>query len=235
MKKRRIVQLLALVLTVAMGTFGCATGGEETETTMEPSEPTAQQMQAMDSGQILYVLQTVNDAEISQARMAMRRSQNPEIQTTAEMIIADHQALNQRIQDVAEQTDAQMSESQLSRDISNKVSQVEQRLEGLSGEEFDREFMRSQVELHDIALSTAQNELMPAAQDAQVQQVLSDASTRFEQHLTLARQGYQQMQDEAIGGGPEEDQEKMDRDEIEQDEIDEDEMDKEKMDDDQWQ
>lgn len=219
MKKRRVIQLLALVMTVAMGAFGCATGGDEAETTMEPTEPTAEQMQAMDSGEILYVLQTVNDAEIEQARMAMRRSQNTEIQTAAEMIVQDHQALNQRIQEVAEQTGAQMSESQLSRDISNKAAEVERKLEGLSGEEFDREFLASQVELQEIAVSTARDELMPEAQDPQVQQVLSDASIRFEQHLTMAQQSYQDMQDEAIGGGPEEDQEKIEEDEIEEDEM----------------
>ena len=212
MTYRHFASLLVLVMTVALGAVGCATSGDadtqEPMPTGQQTQRTQQEADRMTSGEILYVLQTINKGEISQAQLAMQRSQNPEVQQTAQLIIQDHLALQQRINQVADQTGAQLMETELSRTIADKASKARQDLMELSGEEFDRAFLEKQVTMHEMALQTAREDLLPDAMDPQVTQLLTNASQSLEHHLVTARQNYQNAQDEAIGGGPEEKMEK---------------------------
>ncbi len=235
MIRSTLSRLAVVALTIALGAFGCATG-DEAETTAPQTEPTVQTAAEMDSGEILHVLETINQSEISQARLALRRSQNPDVQQIAQVLIQDHQALSERIQNVADTTGVVLTDNELSQEVADKMSGIEEELADLSGDEFDQAFLNRQVEVHEFVLETAQEDLMPQAEEAQVRQVISDASANMEENLVVARQSLQEAQDEAIGGGPEEDQEQMEED-VDEMEEDVDEMEEDRQDmyeEDQW-
>src|SRR5262245_15850730 len=51
----------------------------------------------LNDGQILQVVQTLNDAEIKQAREAQGESKNADVKQVATLIIADHEAANEQM------------------------------------------------------------------------------------------------------------------------------------------
>ncbi len=212
MTNSRLYSLAALLMSVALTTFGCATQEDTTTDRTTTPEPTAEVTQEMESGEILHVLRTINQGEISQAQLALERSENLEVQQTAETILEAHRELDGRIDRVAEDADIQLQENRLSSQISDQASQFEDELSQVSGEEFDRKFLQQRVELNDMALQTARNDLMPNATDSQVRQLLSDASEHLENNLVVAQRNLEDVE-EAVGGGPEEQQEEHQEDE----------------------
>jgi predicted outer membrane protein len=225
-------RLAALVLTISLGSFACASNGDApTEGEMTTAtETAAQEAEPMNTGEILHVLQTINDGEINHAQLAVQKSDNPEVQQTAQTIIQDHRDLNERIDTIARDTGAEMTETDLSRTIETQVSQIQDQLTELSGQEFDQEFLRRQIQLHELSIMTARDELMPSATEPQVRDLLTDASDHLEQHLEVAQRNYEQIQEEAIGGGPNE--QDMDEQDMDEQDMDEQDMDEQDMEDD---
>ena len=63
-------------------------------------------------------------------------------------------------------------------------------LRGLQGAAFDSAFVAAQIEAHEANLDAIRNQLLPAAQDAQVRQFLQKTQTAMEKHLA----GLQEIQ-----------------------------------------
>jgi putative membrane protein len=173
-----------LVGALSLGITACSLPNEPVTTAAaEASEP-------MSSGEILRVLRVINNGEIEQARLALRKSDNPRVQETAQRIIQDHTASNQRIASVANTTGARMEESPLSQGIQGQASEIREQLAELSGAEFDRAYLQNQVELHEVALDTVRSQLLPNAEDPQVRQLMAAAAPTLQQHLQEAEQSY---------------------------------------------
>lgn len=150
----------------------------------------AEASERMDSGEILQVLHTINDGEIKQAQLALQKSDDPQVQATARMIIKDHSISNQRITALTDTTGANLKPSPLNQDIQAQASKIEDELTELSGAEFDRTYLQKQVELHEVALDTVRTELLPSAQDPRVRRLLSETTPKLERHQQEAEESY---------------------------------------------
>jgi putative membrane protein len=173
-----------LPAALALGVSACALPNEPiTQAAAEMSEP-------ITSGQILQVLYALNQGEIEQAELALQRSNDPEVYKTAQLIIKDHMASNQRIAAVAQAVGIELEESPLSRGMQVQAGAIKEGLEELSGAEFDRAYLENQVELHDLALETARSQLLPNAQDPQVRYLLITAAPKLELHRLEAQESH---------------------------------------------
>ena len=83
-------------------------------------------------------------AEIQTASLALTRTQNPEVRTAAQQIIADHTAVSDEVKSIAGKKSAQTS-----LEISSAHKSVVNKLTKLQGAEFDREFVKAMVEDHE--------------------------------------------------------------------------------------
>lgn len=84
--------------------------------------PDSQQQGPMTVSQaILQKLQKANEAEVELAKLAQQKTDNPEVRQLTQTIIQDHQALNQKLQQFAQQRQA--SQSGLNRDASQSTAQ----------------------------------------------------------------------------------------------------------------
>lgn len=175
---------MLLPVALALGVSACSLPNEPiTHAAAEMSEP-------ITSGQILQVLHALNQGEIEQAELALQRSDNPEVYKTAQLIIKDHAASNQRIAAVAQAIGVELEESPLSRGMQVQAGAIKEGLEDLSGAEFDRAYLENQVELHALALETARSQLLPNAQDPQVRYLLITAAPKLELHRLEAQESH---------------------------------------------
>jgi predicted outer membrane protein len=156
-----------------------------------PNAPATKAAAAMSqpysSGEILQVLQTVNNAEIKQAGIVMQRSNTPAVQEVAQLIIQDHKMSNQRIASVAQATSVKMDESVLSTGIRTQGNEIADNLTGLSGRELDCTYLQKQIEQHALVLRTVREQLLPGAEQPQVRELLMAAAPKLEKHLEAAR------------------------------------------------
>ena len=171
-----------ILLPVALGVSACSLPSEPlTEAAAEASRP-------LTTGEILQELHAINAGEIALAQLALRKSQDPQVQQTAQLIIRDHSALERRVATLAATQGVQLDTSLLSQGTSAQAALIEDALAELSGAEFDREYLARNVELHEIALDTVRTDLLPAARMPQVRDLLTYAAPQLEQHLRQARE-----------------------------------------------
>jgi putative membrane protein len=64
---------------------------------------------------------------------------------------------------------------------------AKQRLEALSGAEFDRAYIAHEVEFHQKVLDALDQTLIPNAQSAEMKDVLAQARAKVEAHLNRAK------------------------------------------------
>lgn len=143
-------------------------------------------------GEILQVLRTLNEGEIAQAQLAVEQSDNQQLQNAAERIIKDHQRNNQRIESMT-QAGLQLEDSPLSRGLKLQTQQIKEQLSDLTGSEFDCAYLEKQIEQHQLALDTVRSELLPDAEDSQIQELLSATAPALEHHLEAAQETRQTM------------------------------------------
>lgn len=157
-----------------------------------PNAPATKAAAAMSqpysSGEILQVLQTVNNTEINQAGIALQRSSTPSVQEVAQMIVQDHKLSNQRIARVLHATGAQQEDSMLSTGIRTQGNEIAENLTNLSGRELDCTYLQKQIEQHALVLRTVREQLRPGAEQPQVRELLTVAAPKLQAHLEASRE-----------------------------------------------
>lgn len=125
----------------------------------------------------------VNMAEVEMGKLAQSKSQNPEVKTFAQQMIDDHGKALQEVQTVA-----QSKGVSLPTELDAKHKAMAAKLEKLSGDAFDREYMKvGGLASHKEAHSLLQKN-QKAAKDPEVKGLATKMLPTVEQHLKAAQQ-----------------------------------------------
>jgi putative membrane protein len=132
-----------------------------------------------------------NLAEIDMARIAMQKSQNPDVKDFANMIQKDH---TEALEDLAGlMKDKGMSQPNI---LSPDAKADIEKMTALSGAEMDREFINAMVADHQKAIAMFR-EKANIAQSPDVKNYAEDQLPTLEMHLEKA----QKLQSKLFGGG----------------------------------
>jgi len=123
-----------------------------------------------------------NLLEIELARLARERSQDEDIRQFAQMIEQHHQTVNDRLRALAAQRGERVP-TQLDTAQRTRVRRITE----LSGEAFDREFLREMVRTHERSVSRYERQQRDTRNPA-VRDLVADALPLLRQHLEEARQ-----------------------------------------------
>jgi putative membrane protein len=125
-----------------------------------------------------------NMAEVQLGKIAVQRAENSEVKQFAQRMVDDHTKANDELTQLASTRDVKMPE-----DLEPKHKVIMSRLQGLSGADFDRAYMRDMVNdhEHDVALFAQQAK---ATKDA-------DLKTWIENTLPVLRRHEQMAQNTA--------------------------------------
>jgi putative membrane protein len=118
-------------------------------------------------------------AEVELGRLASQKAESPEVKQFGEQMVTDHMQANQQLKQAASGMNVPDS-------IDPEHQALKDKLSGLSGKEFDREYMRSQLKDHQEAVS-----LFRSQSDNGQGQLKTFASTtlpKIEEHARMARE-----------------------------------------------
>jgi putative membrane protein len=174
--------LLGAALALGVAAYHPSSGAATTAT-VEAAEP-------LSSGEILQVLEAVNQGEIEQARLALAKSDNPHVEEVAERMIQEHMLSNERVASLAQEKSIDMQDSQLSEDMLTRAQEIRAELGELSGHEFDRVYLQHQIALHDHALHTVRTHLLPNADEQDVRELLNAVVRRLDLHRGEANESH---------------------------------------------
>jgi putative membrane protein len=176
------VSILATVLSLAV--FGCERSGENVQAARETTNedrPNKAVLIAADKD-FLAKAEKDNIEEQNLGRVVVEKSQNKDVKDYAQMLVDDHtKALNDLVDLMNEKHVRQP------KGLPDAKHEALSKLNGLSGAEFDREFIKMMVEDHQKAIAEfrqAQN----TAQDEDVKKYAAHFLPTLEKHLKRAQE-----------------------------------------------
>jgi len=166
--------VLGLAFTFALGTMANA---------QVPTDP-----------QIVGIVQTANRIDIDQARLALRKSTNPQVKEFANQMISDHTNLEKSVTDLANKLGAKEQTSDTAKQLKQQAAEESKKLNGLKGSDFDREYVSHEIAFHQAVIDAATNTLIPNAKNAELKSALQNAAPVLQGHLQHAQQLQQSLQ-----------------------------------------
>lgn len=134
---------------------------------------------------IASVTHVINVGEIEQAELALDRSDDEAVRDLATMILEDHQAAEQRQQDLLAARDLAPIEHEVSMAVAAGAAEKTSQLQAARAGEFDRRYALVQVELHAQGLELLELAI-DRAPDPAFAPFLVDVRDAVEHHLETA-------------------------------------------------
>lgn len=148
----------------------------------------------MTEADVVSFLNTANTAEIQAAELAQQQSQNEEVRQYAQQMITDHTQANEMLGQAGQTGAATDTQSEAARTLRDEAASTMQRLQGLTGAEFDRAYIDSQVQMHQRVLDQLDQATGATTAGGQLSTQLQTLRPTLESHLQRAQQLQQTLQ-----------------------------------------
>jgi putative membrane protein len=180
-----------VLITLAILALGCVLGPEglKAQAAVRHKAGGGQQAAGEPKSERMFVTRASNDGlfEVQLGQLAQQKGSSQEVKNLGQMMVTDHQKANQQLQQLAQSKNIPVSTTP-----DQAVQGRLQKLQGLSGTEFDRAFLEQVVKDHrrDIAAFEKQSK---HGTDADVKSFATNTLPTLRQHLQMAEQALAAM------------------------------------------
>ena len=136
----------------------------------------------LDDLQVAHSAYTADIIDINYARIALRKTHNPEVRRFAQLMIQDHTAVNEGAGALLTRLGVSAQDNAFSQALNRGAQAENTRLGSLSGRAFDREYARNELAYHRQVNSIVGGTWIPAVQNAEVKAFLAQALVTFRVH-----------------------------------------------------
>jgi putative membrane protein len=151
--------------------------GELKASAQTPSDP-----------QIAEIVQTANQIDINQAKLALKKTSNQQVKDFANQMISDHTSLEKSVSDLAKKLGVTPEDSPMAKQLKQQATDETSKLKSLRGNAFDKEYASHEVAFHQAVIDAAKNTLIPNAKNAELKSALESAAPLLQGHLEHAQQ-----------------------------------------------
>lgn len=155
--------------------------GDTTQSATTAADAQASQLSPWEKGFIEKAGQGGN-AEIELGKLAVQKASSPDVKKFAQRMIDDHGAAGKKLEGVANETSVSISTT-----LPDDAEQERQKLSGMSGKAFDKEYMRFMVKDHTQDVDDFQKATQ-AVQFADLKSFVNDTLPVIQGHLKQAQQ-----------------------------------------------
>lgn len=150
--------------------------------------------QAPTDPQIAQIVQTANQIDIDQAKLALKKSKDPQVKEFANQMISDHTSLEKSVNDLAKKLNVTPEDSATSQQLKQQAADEKKKLNSLSGKAFDQEYASHEVAYHQAVIDAATKVLIPNAKNAELKSALEGAAPLLTGHLQHAQHLQESLQ-----------------------------------------
>jgi putative membrane protein len=172
--------LKLILLTTLLAIFGaaCSSDQKSSKTIKEEFSATS-----TTDEEISNALMTANTQEMSMASLGKQMATNPKIKDFANKMFKEHARNNDKIIAWSKRKDKLPKETQSSEKMKFSAEDKMEELKEMIGAEFDKAFMKTQVDLHHEVLKKLDETLIPNARDIQLRTMLQHTRGKVADHL----------------------------------------------------
>lgn len=142
---------------------------------------------AIPDTQIAKILLTINDGEIDAAKTAKKHAQNQAVKDFANMMKDQHEKNMKETKEVAKKNKINPEDSDTSKALKEEAKAAEKDLKRQDKAAFDRAYIKQQIMMHEKALATLKDTLIPNAQNTEFKAHLEKTSAAVSEHLEHAK------------------------------------------------
>jgi putative membrane protein len=132
--------------------------------------------------QIAHSAYTADVIDINYAKIALKKTKNPEVRRFAELMIRDHTAVNEGAGALLAKLNVKPQDNDFSAALNAGAEKESTKLNGLKGKAFDREYARNELAYHKQVNSIVGDTWIPTVQNAEVKAFLGQALVTFKVH-----------------------------------------------------
>jgi putative membrane protein len=191
---RRWIALTALALTAT----GCArtedAGTDQVQDTAAAAETAAPAAARPSDAEIAHIVVTANTIDVEAGELARSKASNAEVRQFGEKMVSDHNGVNEQAGALAGKLNLTPADNATSQALKSAAGETRQRLEGLSGDAFDRAYIENEVAFHQNVLDAIDNTLIPSAQNAELKALVEQVRPAIDGHLKMAQRLQQTLQ-----------------------------------------
>ena len=144
-----------------------------------------------EEARLVVQLHHVNQMEIEVGKLASTKGQNPKVRQYGNRLVKDHGQDDQRVTAFAKQRELSLDSAAQAQNAEQRASMQKhqalmEKLDGLSGAEFDREFLNAMATGHEQVI-TQVRDARPQVQDPQLRALIDRLLPQLEQHRNTAK------------------------------------------------
>jgi putative membrane protein len=181
MNPARGLAWLLLAVTLAFALPGIAQTSRDSPAS-QPSRDAGKTSMSKQDAKLLEELARANMAEVALGKLAEQRASSGDVRQFGKHMVDDHSKMLDQGGKIAKSKNVEPPSSPDKKQQANH-----KKLEGLSGEQFDRAFMEQMVKDHEQALKLV-NQAAQKATDPELKAMALEAVPEVEQHLKMARE-----------------------------------------------
>lgn len=170
---KKILLLLSILVMVA-----CSSNKTDTKTT--EVIPTS-------DAEIANALLTINTEEMNLAKVGFKKANNQQVKEYARKMFNEHAQSNDKAMTLRRNQNIPLEKAKSTLNMKFNVEDKVEKLANMKGEKFDKNFMQSQVKMHDFVLQRLNDTLIPNAQNEELKALLESTKQRVQTHLKEAK------------------------------------------------
>lgn len=138
--------------------------------------------------QIAHIAYTAGALDVAAAKQALAKSQNAEVRSFAEVMVRDHDAVNEKALALVKKLGVTPEDNATSAALTKQASETNDRLDKLSGAAFDQAYAKNEAAFHQTVNGALKTTLIPSADNAELKSLLETGLTLFGEHQAHAEQ-----------------------------------------------
>lgn len=170
--------IVALAVALAFGAVSTVSAQQAAPATPAAAPAPA----ALNDAQIAHIAYTAGVIDVTAAKQALKKSQNPEVISFAKEMARDHAAVNDQALALAKKLGVTPADNATSQSLNKGAAAEQKKLAKLSGAAYDKAYAENEVAFHKAVLDALDGTLIPATQNAELKGLLQTGSKLFHSH-----------------------------------------------------
>jgi putative membrane protein len=132
--------------------------------------------------QIAHIAYTADKIDIDAAKQALTKSKNKEVRAFANDMVRDHTAVNKQALALVKKLKVKPQDNPTSKALTKAAAAKRAELAKLKGAAFDKAYVENEVAYHKTVNNALQSQLIPSAQNPELQSLLETGLKIFQGH-----------------------------------------------------
>ena len=138
--------------------------------------------------EIAHIAYTAGALDVAAAKQALAKSQNAEVRSFAEVMLRDHEAVNDKALALVKKLKVTPADNATSQALAKQAKETETKLAGLDGAAFDKAYAANEVAFHRTVNGALKDTLIPSADNPELKGLLETGLQLFGEHQLHAEQ-----------------------------------------------